>query len=69
MVLTVKIRHRIHEPSGVVAQLLEDDNVLEERKFDENDQRDQELLREATAVAAESDDERMIQLLFPDHLP
>jgi hypothetical protein len=69
MALTVQIWHRVNEPSGVVAQLLDANDVVEERKFDEDDQDDQELLREATVLAAAGDTASLIRLLFPDRLP
>ena len=68
MTPNVKIRHRINEPSGIVAQLLGGDDLIAEHKFDQDDHHDQQLLEEATAATTEGEDERAIQLLFPDHL-
>jgi hypothetical protein len=63
----VKIRHRINQPSGIVAQLLDGDHLIAEHRLDQGDKHDQELLREATAATTAGEDKRAIRLLFPDH--
>jgi hypothetical protein len=68
MTPNVKIRHRFNEPSGIVAQLLDGDDLIAEHKFDPDDHHDQQLLRQATVATSDGEDARAIQLLFPDHL-
>jgi hypothetical protein len=60
----VKIRHRINEPSGVVAQLMLGDDLIVEHKFDQDDHHEQKLLREVTAATADGDGAGAIELLF-----